>query len=1373
MLFASHFGGNPIGGTPIDGPQVDPCKDDNVQMCCPSQEGASSEEPISYYDGSERLSYADLTVRGVYPIVINRRYDSAATYDSPLGYGWAFQHDRRLFEYPNGSVVIRSGCGKRNRFEFTGGSFQKPRDGVQAALTENPDGTFELRAADGSRDVYDQEGRLVLTENRYGQRHEFLYDAAGLKPLTGTSPYAVDPNAPMTVAYVYQLTRIQERGKDGALTGHYVDFSYDPTTGRLASVTASDGRTVTYQHDALNGLTRGNLIQVNGLENIVQSFDYTDPFDAHNVTHIYKHANATPVINAYNSQDRVVQQDYGLHHIDFNYVVDYIQTVVTETIKDDAGAVLHTAVSTYDFDEAGYLTQITDPLGHQLRHIYDANKDRVRTEVWEKHPDDSLELLQATDNTYDGMARKLTETVTLDSGEVITRTWTYDQGWMASEEVVSDQDLTKLFRTEYTFYYDSNGQPTNIASIKQRMDVGSFITTNYAYDALGRLETTTLPDGVALWNEYTGAYRTRTYYKDNLGTELDYLERRFDHDANGNRTKVWDARDNLTEFAYDDLGRVIQITNAFAEETHYTYIGPNLTEVEQGRTVAEGEGQVTKFIYNGKDRQIEVQRKDDGGTFQSFQTIVHNSRGAVIRQTDTLSRTMASEYDAKGQLTAIIDPLSNRTEYEYDAAGNQNVERDALQRETHYQYDDLNRQVQIVQQGVSLSAVTQMTYDAAGNLTSFTDPENNTHVFTYDALSRRTQEKRPLGEAFQFGYDDRGRLTYKINARDQRIEYEYDDWGGVTEERHYSDSTGTNLLRTRTYAYNLDGQPTVVSDNAVQAGDLYTTTYDALGRPEVNFVKYIPGGDISLTYGYDRYGNRNALTLDDGTVVNYFYTFDKRNRLASATLPGTHTVTYSEADERETLTFPNGITTTWTYSSAGPIDTISTRNSAQNTLESWDYSHNAVLNIEGLTTTEGLTNYGYDGLDRLTDATYPLSSPLIDELYEYDLVGNREDPGDPSSWEYDGNNQINASPDVTYAFDADGNLINRSDGAILAYDVTNRLISFVGAATGDYQYEPAGRRISKTINGTQTTWFLWDGTQLLAEYDNAGNRTKRYGYLPGDYAPITMEDANGAYAVHSDHLQTPKLMTDGIETIVWTNQMQAFGRATVTEDPDGNAADVIFNIRFPGQYSDAESGLHYNHFRDYDPSLGRYVESDPIGLTGGVNTYLYALASPVNLSDRLGLQTFTRTGRRNTPINPGLNFPAGNNRRGPLSPTASLNRSGIEIAEAIAGGAEAANEVAAWAMGLDCYGAIGKAVAAFQLAYYEALSRVDGGCKTQYCAVCLQWKSESFGCGSVSAFFHCGELAGVAVATSPRLSVACYSFEVSGRDTGLACRNCN
>jgi RHS repeat-associated protein len=109
------------------------------------------------------------------------------------------------------------------------------------------------------------------------------------------------------------------------------------------------------------------------------------------------------------------------------------------------------------------------------------------------------------------------------------------------------------------------------------------------------------------------------------------------------------------------------------------------------------------------------------------------------------------------------------------------------------------------------------------------------------------------------------------------------------------------------------------------------------------------------------------------------------------------------------------------------------------------------------------------------------------------------------------------------------------------------------------------------------------------------------------------------YDVHSDHLDTSKMLTDDTGAVRWRAAHEAFGKAHDDKDPDGDSTEVTFNIRFPGQYFDAESGLHYNRFRTYDPVTGRYISSDPIGQAGGLNIYRYVYDNPINLDDPLGL----------------------------------------------------------------------------------------------------------------------------------------------------------
>ncbi len=108
---------------------------------------------------------------------------------------------------------------------------------------------------------------------------------------------------------------------------------------------------------------------------------------------------------------------------------------------------------------------------------------------------------------------------------------------------------------------------------------------------------------------------------------------------------------------------------------------------------------------------------------------------------------------------------------------------------------------------------------------------------------------------------------------------------------------------------------------------------------------------------------------------------------------------------------------------------------------------------------------------------------------------------------------------------------------------------------------------------------------------------------------------------HNDHLGTPLAMSDQSGTIVWKAEYEPFGTAVVDEDPDGDGIAVTCNLRFPGQYFDSETGLHYNYHRDYDPSTGSYLEADPIGLEGGGNLYIYAFNNPINSIDPTGEYT--------------------------------------------------------------------------------------------------------------------------------------------------------
>ena len=209
------------------------------------------------------------------------------------------------------------------------------------------------------------------------------------------------------------------------------------------------------------------------------------------------------------------------------------------------------------------------------------------------------------------------------------------------------------------------------------------------------------------------------------------------------------------------------------------------------------------------------------------------------------------------------------------------------------------------------------------------------------------------------------------------------------------------------------------------------------------------------------------------------------------------------------------------------------------------------------------------------------------------------------------------------------------------YNAAERLVRYEESRSGNnagssatqasYRYDPFGRRISKTTTqggNSQTTYYAYSNSGLLAELNDQGIVTKAYGWNPQaaglwSTAPLWQAQvgnnslsspSTGYHYLHTDHLETPVLGTDKSGTQTWRAIREAFGETKVD-----TASTITMNLRFAGQYYDEESGLHQNYFRDYRPRTGRYVQSDPIGLAGGVNTYAYGYGSPLSNSDPEGL----------------------------------------------------------------------------------------------------------------------------------------------------------
>ena len=538
----------------------------------------------------------------------------------------------------------------------------------------------------------------------------------------------------------------------------------------------------------------------------------------------------------------------------------------------------------------------------------------------------------------------------------------------------------------------------------------------------------------------------------------------------------------------------------------------------------------------------------------------------------------------------------------------------------------------------------------------------NTHRFAYDKLDRMVKEIRPLGQTISYAYDPNGNLTQVTDPKGQIKQYVYDNANRRTQENHYLNAaavTANNAAKSITYTYNtLDRLTGYSSTSSLQAnGNTSATyTYDARQlRQTGESVNYAATGaapagfTLATSTTYNALGQKNSLTYPDGAT--YRYSYDSNNQLSTVNLPtgpnaNTASITFNSYQWTvpAQITLPGGTVRTQDYDGLLRVKDISVKDPGQSQVLNYQYGYDTTGNIASKATEAGATSYSYDSLDHLTGATYTnQTTPQANETYTYDPVANRiTDHRTTAAWTYNENNQLETADGISYTYDDNGNTLNQTDangstGSPQArnytYDTDNRLIEVRDAGSNliaAYSYDPFGRRLSKDT-GTQKTYYFYNAEGLIAEADASGQIIKSYGYAPGSTAstgsaqafstnPLWLKAAamgsqtQGYYYYQNDHLGTPQKLLNQSGVVVWSATYDAFGKATV------DAGSTVTNsLRFPGQYEDAESGLHYNWMRYYDPNTGRYVTSDPIGVWGGINMYTYSYGNTLIYVDPYGL----------------------------------------------------------------------------------------------------------------------------------------------------------
>jgi len=543
------------------------------------------------------------------------------------------------------------------------------------------------------------------------------------------------------------------------------------------------------------------------------------------------------------------------------------------------------------------------------------------------------------------------------------------------------------------------------------------------------------------------------------------------------------------------------------------------------------------------------------------------------------------------------------------------------------------------------NAVTHFEYDSQGNLAKVVDPEGDpanpalghTTTYTYDDMGNLIGVGSPDSGTTTYGYRAEGTPVWRIDARGIRTDYTTDLLYRIKEAIY--PAVGDLAAYTVTYSHdqrtNGKGHLTTVTDPSGTT----LLNYDARGRLREK-QSTVLGFEFTLSRTFSPAGRVNQLTYPGGRTVTY------SRAGCGCKLTGVSTTYGAESATTilENLSYqPFGQATGMGWGNAGSVVSeydlngrLTTANRGAPMQRDFTYYPNGQLHtIAGTASTPWVNRvYAYDTLDRLSLA----ERPQLTKAYDFDSAGNRlhtiVDASVSETFAYAaGTNRLSAvaaAQGRTFDYDANGNTILIASGTnrVFTYDQENRLIgvSEDGNPLGAYVYKGFGQRAAKTAGGVATLYLYDFSGNLVCEAEGTGGGIQKESIHHGRSRLAMADPGAGAvcsgntkvcvYFTHNDLLGTPELMTDSTNTAVWEAACDAFGEATVHP-----ASTVVNNFRFPGQYHDAETGLHYNTHRYYDPKTGRYLTPDPIGLAGGINPYVYVGGDPVNRMDLDGLWT--------------------------------------------------------------------------------------------------------------------------------------------------------
>lgn len=883
-------------------------------------------------------------------------------------------------------------------------------------------------------------------------------------------------------------------------------------------------------------------------------------------------------------------------------------TTITYDVRGRIDVVTVGGLATdYDFDAVGNLDLVTRADGSFIDYEYDAahRLTDVRDQTG-SHIHYTLDLLGN---------RKGTDIQDASGNLKRTSTSLYNQLGQLEKTVGA-----ALQTTDY-LSYDGNGNLEHIRDADGK-------NTLLGYDALNRLETTT--------NELNDVSTTVYDPQDNIISVTDFkgLVTTYNYDGLGNRTQRNSPDTRLTRYtSHDGNGNVLKMISAQNQTSTYTYDALNRVDF-----IRYSDGSTVDYVYdvgaNAKGRLSSITYANSLNTKTGITAWSYDIYGRISSKNETvngITLTTAYNYNpTTGQLDNIITAGGHTLTYDYLDAQVSAISLDGKKIMSGISYEPFALANEWTWGN---GATSSKTYDLDGRIDSYTlGDSTNEIVYTSAGNIQSITDLVDVTNNQTFNYDDLHRINNYFGSTDGES-YDYDAGSnriGLTDsttglsDTYVIDPVSNKLTSitgttNRSYTYNLNGS--ITSDSN------HTYGYDARNRlvsVDTNLAMYQINGlgqrvqkkaaGKTTLYHFNQGGQLVAEADNTGLVSKEYYYFNGQPIAVSEDA--------SPSVSQYTLVTENELGNSATWQLNTTLKTLTIDAPSDNLVGTYTVAIDdwwEEVDIGQAKRQLALRVSSIDG--RLVVGLLSIEGTS--------LAGRFMVYSEPTTAQYVANFEYTGIANTTL----DGLETITSTPSTLLWDATQSSLSlteYSGLMTGDYLVSANNVFNVSTTQGDTTLLFYTDIQERLVSVlllENNGlveaNLYAQIGdvQLSGYSGSVTNKAEAKVNYIHTDHLGTPRVITDENNTTIWSWHSDPFGKAKPNEDVDGDGSLYTFNLRFAGQYYDVETNLHYNYFRDYDPSTGRYVQSDPIGLAGGLNTYGYVGGNPLGYSDPYGLSS--------------------------------------------------------------------------------------------------------------------------------------------------------